>query len=765
MKTEKFFLAKLNFKSKNPTYFSDLEVWVSSRTFDAGYLYTNSPYVYGILEAIDGLGQSMGEVLPDDRYGSLVLNSDRGSYKAKGRIYDLLDKYSIINQDVTIYSFQKKDSQIGNSSDLEVEFIGVASRAFANTQEAKMTIEVRSENISNVELLARVNNDIFPNAITGAIGRQLPVFFGNTDFISPGLFTEVTPTTAKLVFTSTVGNDYKYLNTELKIFFKDDAQNNREVTSTAGVTTSDSFFVNDGGTSFGFGVLDGGLSRIGLRILSQNKIVTAIRIYAGRMGTTWNLGLDSEFIIILYEMLRGNKVGRELTRGTRNKVDFSTQIKQSGSGWNEVLIPLETPIPMIDSRGYFFAIDQSRDNAINNGSISLGSFSIKFYDFVVLRANDDSSILTLIYEPNDPDQLPTFDNINYWKTVVGSVEIETYGVEFDMNSSANVFSDNIGFQEINFSQLLIPDLNQELLPNFADLTPLISCKGLRDINGVVVSANSIISNASDVVRFLAALSLIENNKSIPSNLNDLVDITSFSVASKCGNISGIWQSGSIRSVLAEILDNSSSRLAPKRSGGFRMWTYGADDSPVKIINESDCMLESLSVTGEDEIVNRLSIVYDLREVNGNYLKSKNKQDLASINFYGTKDLSSDNQELNFVKEDSQAERWLDYKLARFSKERLQITVTIPYWKDMYRQIELLDKIIISHVALPSHYGSGTADEERPITTDGDSLGADYNLGDLWRRAKSLPLRVIGRNPIFSEGSEPMIQLKLEGIEQ
>jgi hypothetical protein len=729
-------------------------VWVSSRTFEAGYLYTNSPYVYGILEAIDGLGQSMGEVLPDDRYGSLVLNSDRGSYKAKGRIYDLLDKYSIINQDVTIYSFQKKDSQIGNSSDLEVEFIGVSSRAFANTQEAKMTIEVRSENISTDTPLLQITSELFPNTDQANIGYRLPVIFGSAQVPAKFILEQIEPDNLFSTFNSnrltseaafaTFFPNFSYVGSTISL-------RANSLTGYRAIINGDILtpFYETPFTSGAVGIAspqETGPVLRGLVSAQQNRILTTVVFVAQGNLPSWPADQNEEalFIVRVYELgPKIDDVRRLVATGSRFKIDFEAQIKTNSPSFFtfNVLVVLDKMVPLSNFYGYLITVDQT---GTSSGFVDVPRLTASNYEVLIRYPG---------YESGGENNF-----VRYQRSTPqfrGSPVLELIGADFSSLADSN-------FQKIEFSQF---SSTQELAP-FSELDFFINSQGIRDTNNYLGGGSAaLITRADRIAKFLIKLSFDSQNKTIPTDSEDLINTSKFSVATYCGNLSGLWSDGSIRDALTEILYNSSSRLAPKRSGGFNMWSYGIDDEPVKIINESDCTLESVQVTGEDEIINSISISYDFREFEKGFRKASKKRNLDSINFYGIKELSLNAEELKFVRDDSQAERWLDYKLARFSKERLQITVTIPYWKDMYRQIELLDKIIISHVALPSHYGSGTADEERPITTDGDSLGADYNLGDLWRRAKSLPLRVIGRNPIFSEGSEPMIQLKLEGIEQ
>jgi hypothetical protein len=782
LKTEKFFLAKLKFRARNPKFDSDREVWVGNRTFAAGTLYPDSPHIYGILISINGLGQNMGEVLPNDRYGSLQLDATRGSFGAFTRIYDLLDKHTVINQDVELYAFEKRSGQVGEESDLDLEFVGKTSRAIPNFRDRTMVLEVRSESISTDTPLFRIANDTlsdqavndFSQAAESSIGKILPVVFGSAE-VQPVFYSiseSEGSTYAFFLTTEFIFSGFEYRHAALteandsKYYFTDGEYHLLTIpfaTTPFSANTPYALpFFADFLAAFQSEIANAFLAR---NINAHNFLVLNVLvryIILSPSGDTDSVATFSQ------EIFQENDKGRRVP--DRVVASIITSI-------NPVTLPFGTSI--VDASSF------PRPALLKKG--------VRYY---------------FSSRVSDPD-IPT--NHNWWRFVEAATgerfkrDVEgdsssrdwaSSGAQLGLQSETIILSmnENTAIHQSNNASIVYLNAKKLASPAFfnrpyndSDNVPLavdgaeedvrnglesdrfiFVTNGLTDTNNVLGNgAGALITKTSDALRFLLGLSEFLDTESIVDITDqDFFNTTDFNdVEAVAGEISGAWEGGSIRSLIIDILSETSSRLAPKRNGSFRMWSYGVSDEPVTIINESDCTLESIEFLGEDTIVNKISVQYDKKEVRGGFRKALTRENQGSIDFFGVKALSEEAQDLNFVRDDAQAERWTDYRLKRFGQERLTVSLSIPYWKNNYRELELLDKIIISHIGLPSDAGSAPAHQEKPMTTDGDDLGADYNLGDLWRRAKSLPMRIIGRNPNFDIRGEGELELVLEVLEK
>lgn len=135
MKSEKFIFIKLSFLPA-------LEVWVGSRSFLANSLYSGSPVILGLLKEVSGFGWQMGEVLPSQSAGTVTIDINRGSFSGDKRLSDLLEEYEIINQPISLYSFEKKVETLGDSADLDLQFKGTISSLSIDTQANLLVLSV-----------------------------------------------------------------------------------------------------------------------------------------------------------------------------------------------------------------------------------------------------------------------------------------------------------------------------------------------------------------------------------------------------------------------------------------------------------------------------------------------------------------------------------------------------------------------------------------------------------------------------------------------
>jgi hypothetical protein len=186
VKTEKHFIVELNFRNIDDPNITET-IRVSDKSFDTGQLYPNSPIVWGILNGISGFDAEMGEAMNRISDGTIEIKASRHSLDFARRIYDLLEKYLLVNQPITCYAFEKPRDSIGDIADLHTEFIGTASGYNINTVSQTLDIFARAKNISDAVISKRYalleSSDFFdPEFITPISNNQnkvAPIVFGS----------------------------------------------------------------------------------------------------------------------------------------------------------------------------------------------------------------------------------------------------------------------------------------------------------------------------------------------------------------------------------------------------------------------------------------------------------------------------------------------------------------------------------------------------------------------------------------------------------
>ena len=142
-------------------------------------LYSGSVKAFGILRAISGLGQTVGETLPINRTGAIVLDNTRGSIGSDTRFSDYLEDEEIVDQSIEIKSHLSPPETSSSSGDLKTEFKGVVRGVNVDNVSNLITLEIEQTYIKPDVLQTFVDDDVFTDSPDRSLGRYLPLAFGS----------------------------------------------------------------------------------------------------------------------------------------------------------------------------------------------------------------------------------------------------------------------------------------------------------------------------------------------------------------------------------------------------------------------------------------------------------------------------------------------------------------------------------------------------------------------------------------------------------
>lgn len=146
--------------------------------------YTITDEVWPILKQVGSVGSQMGEFLPTTGTSSITLKNGPSSLGFERRFSDLLERYSIINQQVLVYVAA---SAIGSftSADYELRWAGTVKRH--RMRGSEFIVEIAGRGIQDRIINTMVSAETFPYAPAGSLGYALPVIIGDNVQVRPVL--------------------------------------------------------------------------------------------------------------------------------------------------------------------------------------------------------------------------------------------------------------------------------------------------------------------------------------------------------------------------------------------------------------------------------------------------------------------------------------------------------------------------------------------------------------------------------------------------
>lgn len=180
-------LAVLTLKSKTESVGSNAEiklyltnreiVGVPAQTIDGSI-----PDVYvPILDRLGEVGQSMDVFMPRETSFEISINCKPGSFGYERRFVDLLDRYALVEQPVSVY-YGYADNE-GQEPTWTIQARGVMQSP--RLSQDYLSIRVNNNPIQYKYLGSVIDADRFPDAPQGSYGQTIPIVFGDWAEVQP----------------------------------------------------------------------------------------------------------------------------------------------------------------------------------------------------------------------------------------------------------------------------------------------------------------------------------------------------------------------------------------------------------------------------------------------------------------------------------------------------------------------------------------------------------------------------------------------------
>lgn len=702
---------------------------------------------YPLLKKIGAVGVTLGDFLPIPATTSITIYDEPGSIGFERRFTDLLQRYAITNQKVSIYFCSCAVGEF-DPDDYELQWVGTVTRSRPRGDE--LTIQIAGRGIEDRTINTRITTELFPNAPSGSLGYALPVIIGEDVQVKPVLINETNPESLEYAYGT---NMVDYLCGGIqKILAKAHDNKHVEVQSPASTTTPIY------GTAYNPGVSPYGTTtpyyefEFAERFTagSAGYIITGASFWVNKLSGAADGFIELAIAIDdLYQTGSSANWGR--APGTvLGSANYELALLSSSAGNYEIRVNFPNPIVIKPFQSWFFCHKKTGETTAKLQFLFNGAGSNSYF----------------------------YKNTSLWLEASGDDPFWClYGAKI-YNTPPTSLS---RFAGITIDQR--GDLDE--VPDLTKLDLILEVDGLKDDGSGTVtgSASSVITSPQHATELLTKTFNgttytggqfgSEHSDTWPQVNNN----TSAYYRKLSSKTSGSTQ---LSSFLEQICRATASRITmhPHETTPMGFWAWGAESDPVDLITHENCRLIGLEVLGTETIINQVELFYaekiiDLDYVTGNALgEFKNfsamfsSLDESKSSFDEAERVSAISREIFGAMElrvktqswlaDEQSVRSLSLSLLRrYGRPLVFAEIEAPL--HMFKQRKILDVVNFRHPQIPTFFGSSP--KANKPTFEGAEV--DISTGFYYPRARAPRARIEGRQIISDSISNPKMRFLLQ----
>lgn len=727
---------------------------------------TDGVVYYPLISALNDIGTQLTNYIPADINSSFTIRNDAGSFGFKRKFSDLLDRYTPIDQAVTLYYAATTAEAIQPSSwtTLFSAKIKSVSESINDTQQT-LTFNIQADTIPREAVGYTFTNDPFDNpAIViddSLVGKTLPVIFGE-DVQARGITfnrTDVTATLHKWFFTT----EMSYLDELTKYLIRDTEQLPQYVEVFPAIDINNNI-ITDSNVKTRYRAVN-----INFDQATEASLLTHVEFEVkGNLGGSWT-ATTSLFAEIWSRNPATNKPKKLIARTEVEKVDYIANF-QAATATFLITLVFNKPVALIDPNGYFLAYGQDVDDDANGVGVD-DAVSFR-YDSAAATIQTCRFVRTTANAEGEAYR---------WRKQGSTKAIyyQLYTADFTYN-----YGDD-DYRRDTFAPTSV-DVECEALPTGADENCDLSqmdfiCEftGPYSIGTFITGTdNELITRPDHVIKYLFYHFDYDGDGSLYYDPTDIhSSFSAFSTVPFSRNINGATTNLLyLPELIQAVLRNSASRLFLNNSGKLALWAWGEHQEPTFNIPQSDIKVNSFRINDASNVINSFIAYYNKILGETNFLKQSTQNefkdyagallqtDQSTNTLYDKLSTASRAMFLNRNLEDNRFD-WINdsismqsvayYFLAKLALPISEVDIEIPF--DKYQAINLLDVGTIQSPSLPNFYGAWP--DATPIYTDG--VAVDWKLGEYTTYAKTYRAQVEGKRVKLNLNGAPTLVLNLE----
>lgn len=695
---------------------------------------TGANSIFPILKEVSDVGYIMDTYKPNTTSITITLDNSPNSLGFQRRASDLLQRYTMIDQAITLNFYALDLTAEGTVEGDAVEpattiFTGKVREVNAQVSDlgGRLLIQCNALNLPTRRFGFEIDRAI-TTIPSESVGKTVPLVLGSSVEVAPIRLgsdgdpdvTYIWGTTLWSTFVNDGIQDYYARSRDDKMY---------KVTNAVSITTD--LLNHTGATSSTLVAVEANeyAARINYTDLTDNYIVT--KVYMTFVGSLGNVGIvagTTHFAIYDRKPARNRPRAQPIAQGSFDNTTYTANWEATAEFTADAM--LDEPVFLSGTKGYFI------------------SLSFRDLGAMVARVPMFTSTTSLGMKWRTTQHawglLPTFTD--------RAPKFKFRGLNLasaNTTPSNSAYYDGLGYS--TFTVLSPAASSGQEKPDSSKIEWILEVNGIKDDGGGTLtgSAGKVLVQPDEIFKLLdykwdgfGTTTWSDENK---------IDVTTFSAtyaaaygasAAYKRDIGGASRGlGLYGDLLESVCRNSASRFGTGINGKLALWAWGTRVNPAFYIPPDYLNAISFKVRGADTVVNRARIQYNrdylvlaVRYLSQNrtvinYRSEYNSQTVEMIthgrdattfgkitkdseSLFGIRYLADDKYEM--VQDSTTAVNLATYLLARHQFPEIIATFDLPL--EPYLTMKLLDIINFKSAEFPAHYG--TAAEQKPATLDG-----------------------------------------------
>lgn len=773
-----FIVAEIVLKSKSDS--STKTIYLSNRV---ALNDTNFGRYIPIITSVSGIGVKSSDTLPVSSRGQLVLDNAPNSYGYQRRLSDFFERYTAIDQAVTIKIATTPLDDLNITADLSTIWVGrVVSHRQNFGKTPTLTFEISQESIARRVITKAIDSTAFPYAPESSLGQHIPVVIGNN--VEVKAIPTMTGVSPQYAYSTTLGSTH--ISGGVQSYYVRDRDGvYRQVSSAPSVSTAVYEYTSSGSTTR-HQYWNEDIEEAAYRFAVGSKYIvgTVSMLFHGTGNATWSGGSGDKVGAFIFKLYAHDPIGGGSSAGgpgellasaMADKTIYETSFQGATSTTFWVTASFDKAVICAKDSYYWLSVSQTTN---------LGSTANE--DLGPPARNSSASGIVRAYLFTDSARGRQKEK--GWRiktTAIYDKIFKIYGVTFTdyPNPGTSGTTDAEGLGHAYFQADLNPAIDPpdgilQSAPAIDELDIVVSVNGLKDDGSGTItgSASSVLTTAKHAIR---ALDREYNGSAWTGGRFDWTKLSGYHAL---GNriIKGRTTGRTLLpDFISAICKSSASKIVQTNSSTpLAFYAWGTTSSPTVRLSQEDTVVLGVDQRGPETIINRLGLLYDKRVrdtdivgirtqdgrtdyagyLNWRYSTNALTTTLStrSQSLYGDRVLSGPEHE--WAADSATAEELAKYYLSVFAFPSVYVSVEVPYLK--YSTLEIMDVILIVTPELPGYFGTASS-APLPTYGTGSQDEVDLLLGNYLVRANEYRAQIEGKEFILGETDYPRLKLDLK----
>lgn len=756
----------------------------NTRNFSNRPILEGSTRYYPLLKNVSNVGSALSGNTPAKFVGVITLDNSPSSFEYERKISDLLERYTIVDEEVKVYYAETALDDNDPTADFAQVVKGKIAGYKLNITTQELSIKFNAQNIPTGNVNFVITPTTIPDAPDAAYGKALPIVFGEDIQVRPvrvsdQVIYDTTSCAIDYVYATELGDDFEYETINKWLAMDSDGRfvevqrdftfSNPVISYGTGGSSlalsgaTEGVLLDDYTSTYNY-ILTGGY----MYFVAQND--ATFDIEGNLIFSIWEIGKKDSSSGTVQEPIKQIAVGRV------DKAKYGSAMRSTG--YVLIKFMFDAPAVLAADKSYMFAQGETFEDYTDRNDI--------------WPIDTDNSATTKGWETNEArgGVFGAEPGWKYYSAYSRKWRFGLYAMALQYNNYPTTpdHSDSNTHLTARMVRTKFYNYYQEELPGFYSGNYIFEIDGLTDDSSGTITGTP----WQQIVRPDHAIATIltewdGSNWSPASFDSSKFSATHTNAFSSTSNeyyrrIDGRTTGNNTRArLIAEICANSACLLTGVNSTSsdkyLGLYAWGDEISTSKVLTDDDIEIVEADQAGTDTIVNSIRMFYknlltsvDLLNVTatGSFTNYASSIELSnsgddqyveeiteqSTTLYGQRELATSGY--NWLVDDDSARVVALRYLTEYALPHIYVLFEGPISK-LY-DLEMFDVVELLHTELPAFFGTSSA-ASLP-TYNGAPV--DILSGHHWRRAQRYRAQVIARYASLA-GNKPQTMRVLTRI--